>query len=190
MADAALRAGADILVAQGAESAGYGAHPSSLALLPRVIDLAGLRVPVIASGGFADGRGLAAALMLGASGVVLEAAFHGTRVAVDSAGPRGVAPESPPGVARSAPTGNRHLASDHLKHWLEREIDRMREDPRGVARHAGSRPRSAVDTPDRTADVSEGEVSDVASVAAGVGFLVARAEEALGGTGRFLSRLH
>lgn len=71
----ALDAGADILIAQGWESGGHVRGTlSALALVPTVVDLAG-EVPVLAAGAVADGRGLAAMLALGASGVVMGTRF-------------------------------------------------------------------------------------------------------------------
>ncbi|MFF3322359.1 NAD(P)H-dependent flavin oxidoreductase [Streptomyces sp. NPDC002889] len=70
----ALDAGADVLVAQGGEAGGHGGDVSTLVLVPQVVDLAG-DTPVIAAGGIADGRGLAAALMLGAQGVSMGTRF-------------------------------------------------------------------------------------------------------------------
>jgi len=74
-----LEQGADIIVAQGAEAGGHGARRATLPLVPAVVDMvaaSGRDVPVVASGGFADGRGLAAALMLGAAGVLMGTRFH------------------------------------------------------------------------------------------------------------------
>ncbi len=71
----ALDAGADILVAQGWEAGGHVRGTiTTFALVPAVVDVAG-KVPVLACGGIVDGRGLAAALMLGASGVVMGTRF-------------------------------------------------------------------------------------------------------------------
>ncbi|MEM6903743.1 MAG: nitronate monooxygenase, partial [Pseudomonadota bacterium] len=77
----ALDSGADVLVAQGTEAGGHGAKRATLPLVPAVVDIAG-DVPVVAAGGIADGRGLAAALMLGASGVVLGTAFYAAKEAL------------------------------------------------------------------------------------------------------------
>jgi nitronate monooxygenase len=78
----ALDAGAEILVAQGGEAGGHGMTVrSTFTLVPDVADLAAERAPqtlVLAAGGVADGRGLAAALMLGADGVVVGTAFWAT----------------------------------------------------------------------------------------------------------------
>jgi len=74
-----LQEGADIIVAQGSEAGGHGAVRATLPLVPAVVDaVAASRrdVPVVAAGGIADGRGLAAALMLGAAGVLMGTRFH------------------------------------------------------------------------------------------------------------------
>jgi nitronate monooxygenase len=74
-----LDEGADIIVAQGSEAGGHGAVRATLPLVPAVVDMvaaAGRQVPVVAAGGIADGRGLAAALMLGAAGVLVGTRFH------------------------------------------------------------------------------------------------------------------
>lgn len=73
-AEAAAEHGADIIVAQGSEAGGYAGTVSTFALLPQVVD-AVQPVPVVAAGGIADGRGLAAALVLGAAGVNLGTRF-------------------------------------------------------------------------------------------------------------------
>jgi len=85
VADAILaaRAGADAIVAQGSEAGGHGAHRGSLALLPAVVD-AVAPTPVVAAGGIADGRGLAAALMLGASGALVGTRFFASEEALGS----------------------------------------------------------------------------------------------------------
>jgi enoyl-[acyl-carrier protein] reductase II len=73
-AQLAVEHGADIIVAQGGEAGGYGGVVSTLALVPQVVDAVG-PVPVVAAGGIADGRGIAAALVLGAAGVNLGSRF-------------------------------------------------------------------------------------------------------------------
>jgi nitronate monooxygenase len=85
----AVAAGADGVIAQGGEAGGHrsmfvGAQvPRSsrdvgtMALLPQVVDAVGVDVPVVASGGIMDGRGIAAALALGAAGVSLGTRFLG-----------------------------------------------------------------------------------------------------------------
>lgn len=70
----AAEQGADALIAQGAESAGFGGPIGTLSLVPQIVD-AFPDLPVLASGGIADGRGLAAALALGADGVNIGTRF-------------------------------------------------------------------------------------------------------------------
>lgn len=73
-ASRAADAGADIIIAQGTEGGGHVGWTASMALTPMVID-AVAPIPVLSAGGFADGRGLAAALALGADGVLLGTRF-------------------------------------------------------------------------------------------------------------------
>ena len=70
------RAGADIVAAQGTEAGGHTGEVGALALIPQVVDA--VKIPVLAAGGIADGRGLVAALALGAQGVVLGTRFIAT----------------------------------------------------------------------------------------------------------------
>jgi nitronate monooxygenase len=74
--------GADVIIAQGAEAGGHrgmfltediAAQPGTFALVPQVVDA--VKVPVIAAGGIADGRGIAAAFALGAAGVLIGSAY-------------------------------------------------------------------------------------------------------------------
>jgi NAD(P)H-dependent flavin oxidoreductase YrpB (nitropropane dioxygenase family) len=74
----AATAGADVIVAQGTEGGGHVGWQASMALTPMVVD-AVAPVPVLAAGGIADGRGLAAALALGADGVLLGTRFLASR---------------------------------------------------------------------------------------------------------------
>jgi nitronate monooxygenase len=79
----AVDLGADVIVAQGTEAGGHGARHgwSTLAFVPVVADLAA-PVPVLAAGGIADGRGLAAALALGACGALIGTRFLATTEAL------------------------------------------------------------------------------------------------------------
>jgi nitronate monooxygenase len=73
-AQLAREAGADVIVAQGSEAGGHGGTRATLPLVPAVID-AVAPTPVVAAGGIADGRGLAAALALGAQGALVGTRF-------------------------------------------------------------------------------------------------------------------
>jgi len=70
----AAEGGADVIVAQGTEGGGHVSWQTTMALVPMVVD-AVAPIPVLAAGGIADGRGLAAALALGADGVLLGTRF-------------------------------------------------------------------------------------------------------------------
>jgi len=70
----AADAGADVIIAQGTEGGGHVGWNATMALVPMVVDAVG-SVPVVAAGGIADGRGLAAALSLGAEGILLGTRF-------------------------------------------------------------------------------------------------------------------
>ncbi len=67
------RAGADAVVAEGTESGGHIGENTTMCLVPQVVDA--VEIPVIAAGGVADGRGIAASFMLGAEGVQIGTAF-------------------------------------------------------------------------------------------------------------------
>lgn len=73
----ALDAGADVLIAQGGEAGGNSGWVATLVLVPAVVDIAG-STPVVAAGGIGDGRGVAAALALGAQGACLGTRFLAT----------------------------------------------------------------------------------------------------------------
>ena len=73
----AADAGVDVITAQGTEAGGHTGHVSTLTLVPSVVD-AVAPIPVLAAGGIADGRAIAAALMLGAEGVWIGTRFLAT----------------------------------------------------------------------------------------------------------------
>ncbi|ROO28715.1 oxidoreductase [Salinisphaera orenii MK-B5] len=79
----AAAAGVDLIVAQGTEGGGHGGERSTLSLVPAVVD-AVAPTPVIAAGGIADGRGLAAAHMLGAAGALIGTRFFASKEALGS----------------------------------------------------------------------------------------------------------
>jgi len=70
----AVKAGADVIIAQGTEGGGHVGWVATMALVPMVVD-AVAPVPVVAAGGLADGRGLAASLSLGADGILMGTRF-------------------------------------------------------------------------------------------------------------------
>ena len=74
----ALDAGCDVVVAQGTEAGGHTGLIATMPLVPQIVDAVGAHIPVVAAGGIFDGRGLAAALALGADGVWIGTRFIAT----------------------------------------------------------------------------------------------------------------
>lgn len=70
------RCGANAVVAEGCEAGGHIGENTTMVLVPQIVDA--LKIPVIAAGGIADGRGMAAAFMLGAKAVQLGTVFVAT----------------------------------------------------------------------------------------------------------------
>ena len=106
----ALEAGADVIVAQGGEAGGHGANAlegrSTFTLVPEVADYLAAHAPdtlLLAAGGIADGRGLAAALMLGADGALVGSRLWATSESLAATGAKTQATHtSGDGTARSA----------------------------------------------------------------------------------------
>lgn len=79
MAKRMERCGADAVIAEGTEAGGHIGENTTMVLVPQIADA--VTIPVIAAGGIADGRGMAAAFMLGAQGVQMGTAFIATKEA-------------------------------------------------------------------------------------------------------------
>jgi nitronate monooxygenase len=137
----AAEAGADFIVAQGREAGGHGGDRATLPLVPAVADALaemGADIPVLAAGGIADGRGLAAVLMLGAEGAVCGTAFCAAPEALTHPNAKAaLAAASGDAAVRSqavdivrgkdwpAPWGLRALRSDFIARW-EHDPDGLR----------------------------------------------------------------
>jgi nitronate monooxygenase len=152
MAKQVLDAGADILIAQGTEAGGHGASRTTLDIVPAIVDLAAGRVPVAAAGGIADGRGLAAMMMLGASGVLLGTRFYAS---IECDGPeeakRRICAASSGNTVRSiifdlsrdnvwpAPFNGRCLINDHARRWIGREVELLQNVKAVAAEYAAAK---------------------------------------------------
>lgn len=152
LAREAVDAGADLLVAHGTEGGGHGAARSLSTLLPELADAFGSRLPIAAAGGIADGRGLAAALMLGASGALIGTRFYATHEAAGAdAAKRRICQAGGDDTTRSivfdisrrnvwpAPFTGRCLRNRHLDTWLGRELELLRAQEREAAHYAAAR---------------------------------------------------
>ncbi len=130
--------GADVIVAQGTEAGGHGlVARSTMPFVPSVVDALAKRFPdvcVLAAGGIADGRGLAAALMLGADGVLMGSRFWASREALipEAAKVKILAASGDETVRTSVydivrqspwPTGytGRLMRNDFIEKWRDRE---------------------------------------------------------------------
>lgn len=189
--------GADILVAQGAEAGGHGISRGTMALVPAVVDAAP-EVVVVAAGGIADGRGLAAALMLGAHGVLVGTRFYATEEAAGHPeAKRRILAASGDHTIRGtlfdiarrniwpAPYCGRVLQNTFSERWRGREMELMQQQTE-AARYAEARAAGDFDT----AAVIAGEAVDLITDLPRAGEVVVRmAEQAtslLGGAWRSL----
>ncbi|KJC36060.1 dioxygenase [Bradyrhizobium sp. LTSP885] len=194
MARQALDCGADILIAQGSEAGGHGASRTTIDIVPAIVDLAAGRVPVVAAGGIADGRGLAAMLMLGASGVLMGTRFYAS-IEADGAEQakqlicaaksgetaRGVVFDWSRKLMWPAPFTARTLVNDHLRRWSGREIELMQRADEVAVEYAEAKAAGNFDIAAVFAGESAGLIHDIPSAAEIVGRIVAEAEQSLQG---------
>jgi enoyl-[acyl-carrier protein] reductase II len=119
----AVAAGCDLVVAQGTEAGGHTGQVATLPLVPQIVDAVGDQVPVVAAGGIVDGRGLAAALALGAEGVWVGTRFIATPEARTQAGYHDtlLATAEDGTVVSRAYTGKtcRVVRNDYTRHYEE-----------------------------------------------------------------------
>jgi nitronate monooxygenase len=194
MARQALDAGADILVAQGTEAGGHGAARTTIDIVPAVVDLAAGRVPVVAAGGIADGRGLAAMMMLGASGVLLGTRFYAS-IEADGAeeAKKRICAAASGSTVRSiifdlsrnnvwpAPFTGRCLVNDHARRWLGREVELMQNVAAIAADYAAAKAAGNFDIAAVIAGEGVGLIHDIAPAAEIVDRIVIEAEQIIAG---------
>jgi nitronate monooxygenase len=191
----AASAGADVIVAQGTEAGGHGQSQPLLTLLPQVVD-ACPDVPVVAAGGIADGRGLAAAMMLGAEGVLMGTRFYASQEAegADEAKRRIVAAKGGQTVRSIVfdlsrqnrwpdPYTGRVLRNAHTERWLGREAELEAKADEVARDYAAARARGDFDV----AGVIVGEacslIHDIPTAGEIVERVVAQAERLLAAHG-------
>jgi len=198
MAKQALDAGADILIAQGTEAGGHGASRTTLDIVPAIVDFAAGRVPVVAAGGLADGRGLAAMLMMGASGVLLGTRFYASvecdgadeakkRIcaATTSDTVRGMVFDISRKIWWPAPFTARTLINDHARRWAGRETELVHNVEAVAAAYAAERDAGNYDVAAVFAGQAVGLIHDIPPAAEIVGRIVNEADQILMGRRNF-----
>ena len=191
----ALDAGAEIIVAQGNEAGGHGGGRATLPLVPALADLVAQRAPqamVVAAGGIADGRGLAAALALGAEGVLVGTRFFASAESLghDRAKARIVAASGESTVRTSVfdtvrgypwPDGitGRALRNDFAERWHGREHELAAALASEMPRYRAAAAQNDVDTTVIFAGEASALIEDLPPAGEIVVRLVVDAERAL-----------
>ena len=192
----ALDAGADVIVAQGGEAGGHGTGlRSTFTLVPEVVDLVGKIRPevlVLAAGGIADGRGLAAALTLGADGVMVGTRFWATPEADVSplAQQRGLAAGSDDtirtsvyDIVRTAPWppqyNGRLLRNDFIERWHGHEAELLSDLPEANAAYRAAVEQGDFGVANMIVGESVGLIREVMPARAVVERMVEQAEAVL-----------
>ena len=186
----AAELGADVIVAQGSEAGGHGGGRGTLPFVPAVVDLVD-PVPVLAAGGIADGRGVAAALALGAAGALMGTRFQASAEAlvdpaIAQAIIRGRGEETERSrvldVARGTPWPERYpgrsLRNDFLDAWRGKEAELERDDD-ARARFREAAARGDLSAAPVWASEAIDLITEVAPAADIVARLAAEAETAL-----------
>ncbi len=194
MASEALEAGADVLVAQGTEAGGHGASRTTLDIVCAVVDLAAGRAPVVAAGGIADGRGLAASLMLGAAGVLLGTRFYASEEAEghDEAKRRICAASGDDtirglifDISRQSvwptPFTGRCLINDHARRWVGRELELLQNAEAVAAEYEAAKAAGNFDIAAVIAGQAVGLINDISPAGVIVERIVTEAEQILQG---------
>jgi len=202
MAQEALDAGADILVAQGTEAGGHGASRSTIDIVPAIVDLAAGRVPVVAAGGIGDGRGLAAMLMLGAAGVLLGTRFYASQeadgaeeakqricAATGGSTTRGIIFDISRNNVWPAPFTGRCLINDHARRWIGRELELLQNVNTVAAEYAAAKAAGNFDIAAVIAGEAVGLIHDIPKAAEIVDRIAAEADQILLGRRNFATAL-
>jgi nitronate monooxygenase len=193
----AIENGADVLVAQGAEAGGHGHSRGTFALVPAVVDVA-RGTPVAAAGGVADGRGLAAALMLGADGALVGTRFYATQEAmgpqvakeriVTATGDktiRGILFDIARRNVWPAPYTGRVLRNEFSERWRGREAELMQHQAEEAARYDKAREGGDFNTAAVIAGEGVDMISDIPPAKEVVERMVKEASALLAGSNRY-----
>lgn len=203
LAQEAAAVGADVLVAQGTEGGGHGSARGLVTLVPEIVDAIDGTIPVVAAGGIADGRGLAAALMLGASGVLLGTRFYATEEAAGArAAKERIRAATGDDTLRSivfdisrrtvwpAPYTGRCLRNAHTDRWFGHEVELLRSQEEEAERYVAARRNEDFDVAAVIAGEASGLVRDVPSAASVVERIVREAATLLPRYNEAVSKRH
>ena len=198
-AQEAIEIRADVIVAQGAEAGGHGGGRATLPFVPIVVDLSA-PTPVLAAGGIADGRGVAAALALGAAGALVGTRFLASPEALVSAAEakailegRGADTERSCvlDIARGSPWPRRYTArtlrNAFLDTWRGREAE-LEEDEQAKAYYREASDRGDLGVIPVWASEAIDLITEVVPAAELVRLLAAETEEALLKAGRTIAK--
>ncbi|HML01018.1 MAG TPA: nitronate monooxygenase [Acidimicrobiales bacterium] len=138
----AVDAGCDIVVAQGTEAGGHTGQVATMPLVPQIVDAVGDQVPVVAAGGIFDGRGLAAALALGAEGVWVGTRFIATPEARSVAGYKDAllrSAEDGTTISRAYSGKTMRVVSNDYTRLFEQQPDELQPFPGQLGRSIGDK---------------------------------------------------
>ena len=150
----AVQAGCDLVVAQGTEAGGHTGQVATMPLVPQIVDAVGASVPVVAAGGIFDGRGLAAALALGADGVWVGTRFIATPEARAVPGYKAAllaAREDATVVSRAYSGKTMRVIRNSYTAYFEEHPDELAAFPAQLRRSMGDRASTSAPGPTRTA---------------------------------------
>lgn len=192
---AAREAGCDLVIAQGTEAGGHTGTVATMPLVPQIVDAVGADIPVVAAGGIFDGRGLAAALALGADGVWLGTRFIASPEARTVPGYKDAllgAHEDDTVISRGFTGKTLRAIRNDWTQYVEEHPEEVRPFPEQMGRafeanalHLGGDEATPVD-PDREcypAGQGVGAIADLEPAGDIVRRVVAEAEAALGRAG-------
>lgn len=203
-AERAIACGADVIVAQGTEGGGHGGTRATLTLVPEIADLIAKRAPetlLCAAGGIADGRGLAAALMLGADGVVVgtrfwassEALVHANlHTAALAASGDDTVRQSVLDIVRErdwpARYTGRVLKNDFVGEWLGREAELKGAKAEQIERYSAASKTADTNVVATIVGEAVGLIDAIEPAAEILERMVSEAETLLSGAGRYIGR--
>jgi enoyl-[acyl-carrier protein] reductase II len=196
---AAVEAGCDFVIAQGTEAGGHTGTVATMPLVPQIVDATEGRVPVVAAGGIFDGRGLAAAISLGADGAWIGTRFIATPEARTVPGYKDAllrTPEDGTVISRGFTGKTLRAVRNKWTQYIEEHPEELRPFPEQMFRavearalHLGGDESSDVDPDKECYPAGQGVGAIHALVPAGelVVRIVEEAEAALGRASRVLS---